>query len=217
MFRRLLCLYFPCLALDRLQREDAGRRLRPFAVTREEKGHCYIAEVNTFANRAGIRPGIRLTDALAIFSDLETVPDDPEANTKVKQRLIEWCVRYSPLVADDGADGIVLDIAGCAYLFNGEAALLHDLLSRIRKTGYHLRGAIAGTRGAAWALARYAKQVIVANEEIPAAVDPLPIQALRLPEEVASGLGRLGLTTIAALRKIPRQSLVTRYGSPSVQ
>ena len=83
MYRRLLCLYLPCLALDRLQREDAGRRLRPFAVTREEKGHCYIAEVNTFANRTGIRPGIRLTDALAILPDLETVPDDREANKKV--------------------------------------------------------------------------------------------------------------------------------------
>ena len=204
--RRLLCLYFPGLAIDRLQREDPSRRLRPFAVTREENGHFRIAAVSALASRAGILPGARLADARTLLPDLEIVPDDPEADTWVRQRLIEWCDRYSPLVAGDGLDGIVLDITGCTHLFGGEAALLGDLLSRIRRTGYRVRGSIANTLGAAWALARY-------GEKTSGALDPLPVEALRLPEEVTHALRRVGLTTIAAVRKIPRQSLAARYGS----
>ena len=37
-----------------------------------------------------------------------------------------------------------------------------------------------------------------------AALDPLPVEALRLPDEIVLELRRLGLVTIAALRKIPR-------------
>ncbi len=213
MARRLLCLYFPCLAIDRLQREDPGRRLYPFAVTREDKGHLYIAAVNTLASRAGIPAGIKLADARALLPSLAVTPDDPEANARVKQRLIEWCGRYSPLVADDGCGGIALDITGCVHLFGGEAALLEDLQARIRRTGYRVRGSIADTLGAAWALARHGKKVIVTSEETPGALDPLPIGALRLPPELIRALRRVGLTTIASVRKISRQALATRYGA----
>lgn len=213
MSRRLLCLYFPGLAIDRLEREDSARRLRAFAVTQEEKGHLYIAGVNTLAGHGGITVGMRVADARTLLPELDAMPDDPESNARVKQRLIEWCDRYSPLVADDGCGGIALDITGCAHLFGGEAALLKDLQARIRVTGYRVRGAIADTLGAAWALARYAKQAIVTGEETSAALDPLPVEALRLPEEIARELRRVGLVTIAAVRKMPRPSLATRYGS----
>jgi protein ImuB len=212
MSRRLLCLYFPSLAIDRLQREDPARRLRPFAVTREEKGHSYIAGVNNLATRAGIAVGARLADARTLLPDLDTVPDDPESNARVKRRLIEWCDRYSPLAADDGFGGIILDITGCAHLFEGEAALLKDLQARIRKTGYRVQGAVADTLGASWALARYGKRAIVSGAKLPGALDPLPVEALRLPDEISAELRRVGLTTIDLVRMLPRQSLATRYG-----
>lgn len=212
MVRRLLSLHFPCLAIDRLEREDPRRRLCPFAVTQEEKGHFYIAGVNIPAARAGITPGTRLADARAALPNLQTVPDDPAANTQVIQYLIRWCERYSPLVASDGFGGVVLDITGCAHLFGGEAALLEDVQSRIRRTEYRVRGAIADSPGAAWALARYGKQTIVTGADTPAVLDPLPVEALRLPEEIVFELRRVGLTTVAALRKMSRDSLGTRYG-----
>jgi protein ImuB len=213
MARRLLCLYFPALVIDRLQREDSARLLRPFAVTREDKGHLYIAAANTLASHAGISIDAKLVDAQTLLPNLETIPDDAEANARVKKRLLEWCGRYSPLVADDGSGGIVLDITGCAHLFGGEASLLQDLQARILSTGYRVRGAIADTLGAAWALARFGKQVIITSEELQRELNPLPIEALRLPKEIAAELRRVGLANIATLRKIPRQPLAVRYGS----
>ena len=53
-----------------------------------------------------------------------------------------------------GADGLFLDITGCAHLFGGEAQLLADLGRRLRAFGLVPRLAIADTAGAAWAMAR---------------------------------------------------------------
>src|SRR5688572_17661420 len=125
----------------------------------------------------------------------------PEINEQLKQRVVEWCERYSPLVAHDGPDGIALDITGCAHLFGGEAALLDDVQARLRKMQIGARGAIASTVGAAWALARFGgTHVIAASEELPQALDGLPIAALRLDEDIAVELCRLGLVTIGLVR-----------------
>jgi protein ImuB len=58
-------------------------------------------------------------------------------------------------VALDGLDGLFLDITGVSHLWDGEAAMLDDLLTRLAGNGIPARGVIADTAGAAWALARY--------------------------------------------------------------
>jgi len=65
-------------------------------------------------------------------------------------------------------------------------------------------GAIADAWGIAWALARYGKRFIVHGEDAVSALNPLPVEALRIPSEIVLELRRLGLSTIAAVRKIPR-------------
>jgi protein ImuB len=50
-----------------------------------------------------------------------------------------------------------------------------------------------------------------------AAVDCLPVQALRLPERVTQQLSRLGLHTLGSLRELSRTSLGTRFGDHLVE
>jgi protein ImuB len=128
-------------------------------------------------------------------------------------RLVEWCDRYSPLIAQDGCNGIILDITGCAHLFGGEGPLLIDIYNRLHRMGIESHAAISDSWGAAWALARYGNRFIVYGENIVPALDPLPVEALRLPHEIVLELRRLGLVTIAAVRKIPRRSLSVRFGT----
>jgi protein ImuB len=128
-------------------------------------------------------------------------------------RLVEWCDRYSPYVSQDGSHGVILDITGCAHLFGGEEPLLLDLQRRLHRMRIESHAAIADTWGAAWALARYGDRFIVHGESIDPALDPLPVEALRLPTEIVLELRRLGLITIAAIRKLPRSSLNVRFGS----
>lgn len=127
-------------------------------------------------------------------------------------QLVEWCDRYSPLAAADGSDGIILDITGCTHLFGEEGNLLLDLKRRLHETGIRSQGAIADTQGIAWALARYGKRFIVYGENAVSALAPLPIEALRLPDEMVLALRRLGLSSISDVRKLPRRSLAARFG-----
>lgn len=128
-------------------------------------------------------------------------------------QLVEWCDRYSPLVSQDGPDGVILDLTGCTDLFGGEGPLLLDLKRCVRRMGIVSHGAIADAWGIAWALARYGKRFIVHGEDAVSALNPLPVEALRIPSEIVLELRRLGLSTIAAVRKIPRSSLAARFGS----
>ena len=64
--------------------------------------------------------------------------------------------RFSPIVAVDPPDGLVIDSTGADHLHGGEAAMLDALLGRLVMSGVAARAAIADTRGAAHALARFA-------------------------------------------------------------
>ena len=186
----------------------------------EARGALRIEAVNASAEEAGIAPAMALADGRAILPALETAPADENADTSALARLAGWCVRYSPWAAIDpvrtaGDGSLWLDVSGCAHLFDGERALLDDLLRRLGDAGYAARAGLAETPGAAWAVARFAPDAItiVAPGETRAALAALPVAALRLEAETAAGLGALGLRRIGDLLELPRAALAARFGN----
>ena len=98
-------------------------------------------------------PGLALAQARAMHPRSMWSAEDAEADAALLENIADWCLRYTPLVACDTPDGLLLDITGCAHLYGGEHALVADLSGRLEKTGFAYRMAIAGTIGAAWAAA----------------------------------------------------------------
>ncbi len=167
-----------------------------------------------------------LADARAIVPELVAVPADPEEEARALSALADWCGRYTPLVALSGADGLFLDVTGCAHLAGGEEALLADLLRRVRRAGLAARAALADAPGAAWALARFAETgaangIVVKPGEAEAALMPLPAASLRLPPDVAENLSRVGLRRVADLHRLAegggRGALAVRYGDAALR
>lgn len=144
--------------------------------------------------------------------DLLAVDGDPAGDRALLARLAEACDRYTPLVALDGTDGLVLDITGCAHLFGGEAVLRTDLIGRFAGVGVEARATIAGTPEAARALARFGRLAIVAPGGEAQAVAPLPVLALGLDAETVLALSRAGLKTIGDLAERPSTPLSARFG-----
>lgn len=191
---------------------------RPFALTADSRGRRRLTEVDAAAARSGLAVGMALADARTLLPDVIVEPDDPAATAALLGRLADWCGRYTPWTAVDGADGIWLDIAGCAHLFGGEAALLDDLQARLAGLGFAVRAALAPTPGVAWALARFAEgTAIVAEEEMRKRIADLPVSALRLEPEVAASLNRLGLRRIADLYPLPRAPFAARFGEETAR
>src|SRR5207302_10063231 len=176
--RRVLYVFLPSWPIDRLRRltEKRGGSLPslasasadastditndepPFATVTASGGRRLIAALNPAAAKAGLAPGMPLPDALSFVPGLVTAPADPQADAAALTRLAEWCSRYSPWTAPDGADGVKIEITGCAHLWGGEAPLAADLARRLRRQNIAHRIAIAGSLGAAWALARFAAE-----------------------------------------------------------
>ncbi len=176
------------------------------------------------AENLGLSAGMTLAEARAVAPTLETFPTDEQADASALDRLARWCDRYSPMVAIDGTDGLLLDITGCGHLFGGEHALVSDLSKRLKRSGISAQIAVAGTVGTASALARYAPGQIIAQKKtkaeteaaLIAALAALPVKALRLHDSSILTLHRLGLKRIGDLLALPRPALARRFrGMPS--
>ncbi len=142
-----------------------------------------------------------------------TFDHDPAADRAALEALCDWCVRFSPAVAIDGTDGLFLDITGTDHLWGGEAAMLVDLVARLARWGVPARAAIADTAGAAWALARHGEDLAIAPPgQQRAAIQNLPVAALRLEDAAEAQLPRLGLHRVGQLLALPRAQLAKRFG-----
>ena len=154
--RRILSLWFPRLAAERYLRRLGGALPRPFAVTEDRNGAQVIVSLDAGAERAGLRPGQPLRDATAMCPDLLTRPANPLAEAAFLTVLRRWAGKFSPWVAEEPPDSLLIDLTGCAHLFGGEAALLAQVELDCADLGLTMRAGIADTPGAAWALARFA-------------------------------------------------------------
>ena len=180
----------------------------------ETGNRVLLAAVNRVAEQAGLAPGMTLADARAVTAALVSVPAEPSAEAALLTRLGHWCMRrFTPLAALDGVDGLTLDVTGCAHLFGGEAAMLADMSGRLRRLGFGVSGGLADTRGAAWALARFATPGSIAPPGGNArALERLPVAALGLDRDVAAGLVHLGLRRVGDLYGMARGALAARFG-----
>lgn len=159
------------------------------------------------ARDLGLVVGMTLADARARVSELAVADRDEAADLAWLERIADGCIRYTPMVAIDPPDGIILDVTGCAHLFGGEAALAADVEARLARLGMTLRHSFAGTSFAAHALARYP-----ATE-----LRQLPVVALELEAEATQGLLRAGLKTVADMAARPMAAIAARFGGEAVQ
>jgi protein ImuB len=153
--RRILALWFPRLAAERLLRAEPQLAETPLAVVADIRGALSLASLTAAAEAAGLRRGMMLGDARAICPGLVTRPEDVRAAAGFLAALRRWAGRFSPWVAEE-AEALVLDITGCAHLFGGEPGLVAAVETGVADLGLTLRLGLADTVGAAWAVARHA-------------------------------------------------------------
>lgn len=173
-----------------------------------------VHSLNTVAHARGVRTGNRVVDAQAIHPDLHVEPADLDGDQVLMDRLVHWARRWCPWTTQDGTDGLLLDVTGSTHLFGGEAAILRDIVQRFAMQGLTAKVALAPTRGAAQALARYGlPHTMCTATDVAEKLAPLPVIALRLDANTDRLLHRLGLKTIRALSDIPRVALMRRFAN----
>jgi protein ImuB len=221
--RRVVSVWLPTWATDRIRAnasaDDTPPPPEPLATAIRDNQRMVIAATDTAARSLDLHPGLPLTEARARIPNLTVLPATPEEDEAGLRRLSGWIIRYTPLAAPDPPDGLWLETTGCDHLFGGEAELLQALLKRLNAAGFAARAAMADTPGAAWALARYAREPLVVLPPGPTehALAPLPLAALRIDAEAIDTFERLGIERIGQLCQLLRAPLTRRFSAGVVR
>ena len=215
---RVISVFLPTWPTDRLRRvagDAAPSADTPLVVAGREKNQRIVTAADAAAQAAGLRVGMALTKAQILVPDLRIEEADMRADNESLERLAVWVLqRFSPIVALDLPDGLVIDSTGVDHLHGGEAAMIDALLGRLVMSGVSARAALADTHGAAHALARYAAApiAIAVPGHGASVIEPLPLEALRLPGPITAGLRTLGFLTVGDVIAQPRAPLTLRFG-----
>ena len=200
-------MWFPRLATECLARPHGDDGRRPVAAV--VHGGALVAAVSEAAEAAGVRAGMGWGDARARCPALRAVPRDRGREAEAMRSAARLAERYGPWVVP-GADDLLIDVAGTAHLFGGERAMLEDCRRVFGERGGAVRAAVAGGADAARGLARFAGEDLTIGARD--AVRALPVEALRLGDENAARLRRVGLRRIGDIESRPRTALAERFG-----
>ncbi|GGB23324.1 protein ImuB [Sphingomonas metalli] len=211
--RRYLALVFPWLPIERLRGTRPHLFVAPDAppvVLVERMGRAArIAACDPAAVRAGVSPGMTLAAAQARLPGCVAYDHDPAADCDWLDRLADACCRYTPRVAAEPPDALLLDIADTAEARAAEQELADDIERRLARRGIAVRLAFGDTPAIAAALARHAGAP--APDER-GAVRRLPLAALGLDAEATEGLAQAGHRTVGELLALPAAAVAARFG-----
>jgi len=175
MHKRFVTIWFRHLITDWLVIRQPALSDVPFIVVAKHRGRLVITAANILAENQGVTVGMAAADAKAIIPGLQVIDDRPGQAAKLLKALGEWCIRYSPIIAIDLPDGLILDVSGCAHLWGSERAYLKEIVTRLRSKGYDVRAAMADTVGTAWAISRFGQVTpIIESGGQATALLPLP-------------------------------------------
>ncbi len=182
----------------------------------KEKNTLRLFAVDHVAEKFGLHIGQPLANARAMVSELDVVPTNHQADAALLIQLADWCGRFTPVVALDPPDGLLLDIAGTNYLFGDDQNILGKILLSLRSINFAVHGAVASTALSARALARYRDGCIVEEKGEAKAVSPLPVEALQLDPVTTHAFRRAGLKTIGQAANRKRSEIVSRFGAATL-
>lgn len=172
-----------------------------------------LTAINRVAIDAGLLVGANLADARALVPDLVVRNHDVLADGELLERIADACLRYTPMVAVEAPDGLMLDITGSTHLVGGGSELERCVRDWLNTKQIEVRLARGSSAEAARALARFHRGTITDEQ---AAIRALPVAALQLDQEADLDLRRAGLKTIGDVMDRPRKVIAARFGTESV-
>jgi protein ImuB len=205
--------HLPQLALLAIRRAEDSR---PLVVVDSDTQS--IVDVDAQAQAAGVRAGMTLGAALAAAPDIEPRARDTVRERELMQRLAAIAAQFTPQVSIEPPDGLLLEVKPSITLFGG----LRELCRRLRddcradavltQIGAAPHFTLAPTALAALVAARAGARCFITDPGVlPARLKPLPLTALRWPEEHLARLVAMGVRTLGELMRLPRAGFARRF------
>jgi protein ImuB len=210
----IACVLIPGFELRAALRSRPALTLRPAALAPAEGEEPLVGAVTAAAEAKGVKPGMRMGEALATCPELVLVEADPSAAEQAWEEIVrrlEDC-GFSVETADLGC--AYFETRGVERLYGGAEAALKRALAAVG-SAWDPRAGAAGRRFAALAAANVARPgqvLIVADERTREFLAPLPLALLPLAEQRRSELAELGVRNVGELAGLPGGAVAERLG-----
>ena len=213
--------YVPVIAAIVIPAFDlrAALRLRPSlqakpAALAPLPGEQLIGSITAVAEAKGIRPGMRLGEALATCPQLELVEQDPASAEQAWEEILRR-LEDAGFGVEPGEPGTVyFETKGVERLYGGLEPALKRALAAVG-TVWDGRAGAAERRFAALAAANVARPgqaLIVSDDRTRSFLAPLPLTLLPLERDRYAELEELGVRTIGQLAGLPGAAVAERLG-----
>jgi protein ImuB len=210
----LACLLVSGFELRAALRARPRLATEPAALAPEPGEEQLLGPVTAVAEAEGVKPRMRLGEALATCPGLVLVERDPAAVERewedVLRRLEDAGFAVDPI--EHGV--VVFETKGVERLYGGVRPALERALTAVGSSWDPRIGA-AGRRFTALAAASVARAgqiVIVAEQEEEAFLEPLPLSLLPLTPDRYAELEGLGLRRLGELAHLPGSAVSERFG-----
>jgi protein ImuB len=210
----LACLLVPGFELRAALRTRPRLATQPAALAPGAGEEQLLGPVTVVAEAEGVKPGMRLGEALATCPGLILVERDPAAVEREWEEALRR-LEDAGFAVDPVEHGVVVfETKGVERLYGGVRPALERALAAVGSTWDPRIGA-AGRRFTALAAASVARPgqiVIVQGMEEQAFLEPLPLSLLPMTPERYAELEGLGLRRLGELAQLPGSAVAERLG-----
>jgi nucleotidyltransferase/DNA polymerase involved in DNA repair len=210
----IACIVIPGFPLRAALVSRPSLRLVPAALAPEEGTERLVGPVTAAAETAGVRPGMRLGEALALCPLLVLVDPDPATAERewegVLRRLEDVGVAVDP--TEPGV--VFFETRGVERLYRGVEPALKKALGAVG-AAWDARVGAAGRKFTALAAANVSRpgQILVVSDEATRDfLAPLPLDLLPLDEPRQQELRELGVRRLGELAGLPGSAVAERLG-----
>jgi nucleotidyltransferase/DNA polymerase involved in DNA repair len=210
----IACLSIPGFELKAALRKQPALTLRPAALSPEPGGEPLLGPVTAAAEALGVRPQMRLGEALATCPQLVLIEPDPASAEQAWEEIV-CALEDAGFAVDSAALGVAyFETRGVERLYGGLDAALRRALAAVGDQWDGRIGA-AGRRFAALAAASVARPgqlLVVRDEEVGRFLAPLPLSLLPLEQQRYEELEALGVRKLGQLAGLPGGAVAERLG-----
>ncbi|TML67020.1 MAG: hypothetical protein E6G11_13510 [Actinobacteria bacterium] len=211
----IACLLVPGFELRAALRMRPRLATEPAALAPEPGEEQLLGPVTAVAQAEGVKPGMRLGEALATCPRLVLVERDPAAVEREWEEALRR-LEDAGFAVDPVEHGVVVfETKGVERLYGGVRPALERALSAVG-SGWDPRIGAATRRFTALAAASVARPgqiVIVQEQEEQAFLQPLPLSLLPLTPDRYAELEGLGLRRLGELAELPGHAVAERLGA----
>jgi protein ImuB len=210
----IACLLIPGFELRAALRKQPGLALRPAALSPAAGTEPLLGPVTAEAERLGVRPGMRLGEALATCPELVLVEQDPAAAEQAWEDILRALEDSGFAVDPSGVGCVYFETRGIERLYGGLEPALRRALAAVG-TAWDPRAGAAQRRFAALAAANVARPgqiLVVSDERLQDFLAPLPLELVPMEPRRRAELHELGVKRVGQLAGLPGSAVAERLG-----